>query len=108
MGEMMTKLYRGTVPRNDLRKIEEGFERYTMQETITYFEFMCVMQKLRQEAEEFETSGQASRCGFNSVTELHAAMRGMKMPKDSFYKTKQIAALTATQEYGWEEPSSRE
>lgn len=101
--EMMEKLYHGPVPRNDLIKIEIAFSKYTDKETITYYEFLNTMQDLRKEAEDFEEDP-PTNSDFNSVTELHAAMRGMKMPKDSFFRTKQVAPLTATQEFGWNQP----
>ena len=47
------------------------------------------------QAEDFEEDP-PTNSDFNSVTELHAAMRGMKMPKDSFFRTKQVAPLTGT------------
>jgi len=98
--DMMRKLYCGPVPTNDAVKIEEAFAKYTDSETLTFYEFISTMQMLRRDAEEFERTKPADT-DFNSVTELHAAMRGMKMPKDSFFKTKQTTALTSMQEYGW-------
>lgn len=104
--DMMRVLYRGPVPENDLIRISNAFSEFEGEytDTISYYLFMQIMLKLRQDAEEEEKSfegRQKPTVDFTSSWELQTAIRQNKKMSKTL-QDKQNAPLTAQQELGWE------
>lgn len=72
--DMLRLMYRGNIPHNDKCKIDEAFEKFQCSDTISYYDFIYTMQKLRSEAEENEKNPK-STIDFISSSDLQAAMR---------------------------------
>ena len=106
--DVMQALFRGPVPPNDLYYIAKAFEdtsSFETPETISFISYARIMITLRDEASrsEREFDGKLKpTCEFNSSREFKDSMtRHHRMERD--VQQKQIAPLTSTQEYGWDE-----
>lgn len=103
--ELLTTLFRGPVPENDLIHINRAFDEYScFQETnntISYSHFMKIMIQLRDTAaaEEVSYFGKSKpSCEFNSSSEYNSSIMRNRAFEKSLHD-KQIKPISSTQVY---------
>lgn len=105
--EIVRVLFKGPAPPNDLQKISDAFNLDVQDESnsLSYFDYMNTMLQLRDACiveEQASKTKKKDTCEFNSSASFRESLnRHHRMDKK--LQDKQIAPLTASHEYGWEE-----
>lgn len=104
----MKSLFKGPVPPNEDGKIKEAFRDMQFSsetsETISFTNYMRVMNQLRAEAEEYEKSTEGKlkpTVQFTSLSDLRETTRKCGLVSMKLQE-KQSTPLTSTQQYGWD------
>jgi hypothetical protein len=101
IGEVLRALFHGPLPKNDIRPIEEGLERFDDGTDIfTLNDYMKVMNILRDEAEQSEKQYQGKikpECEFISSSHFKESLKKNCAIKNDL-RTKTTVPLTGTQE----------
>jgi hypothetical protein len=95
---ILRDIFHGSIPVNDRESIETAFAKYSS--TITKEDFIKEMNRLKDEAEEFERNLQGKpkpSCEFSSSSEYQQSITALK-PLKRTLQQKQTAPLTAMQE----------
>lgn len=104
----MRSLFKGPVPINEEQNVKDAFRDMLFDsetsETISFTNYMRVMDRLRSDAEQFERSLEGKlkpTCQFTSLSSLQETTKrcGLVTMK---LQEKQLTALTSAQQYGWE------